>query len=375
MITFYKTFISGQEEKNISEVISKNDFSDRSFFSDKCSEWLVKETHSKRALLTGSCTQALEMSAVLADIKPGDEVIMPSFTFVSTANAFVLAGAKIIFVDIRPDTLNINESLIERAITKKTKAIVVMHYAGLACEMDVICSIAKKHHLLVIEDAALGLGAAYKKQALGSIGNFGCYSFHYTKSVHCLQGGAIMINRASDIDRAETVREKGTNRIQFLKGEVNKYTWIDKGSNYILSELSAAFLYAQLEQSEKVIKKRKTIWSEYYSQLKQLQKAGRIELPVIPDYCTHNASVFYIKVKNQIVRNKLIDHLKKKKIQTAFHYVPLHSSFAGLKFGKFHGEDKYTTKESSRLLRLPLFFDLSNDQVSYICESISAFYK
>jgi dTDP-4-amino-4,6-dideoxygalactose transaminase len=250
-----------------------------------------------------------------------------------------------------------------------------MHYAGVACEMDIISSIAKKYHLIVIEDAALSLGSAYKKQALGSIGDFGCYSFHYTKSIHCLQGGAIMINRSSDFERAETVREKGTNRIQFLKGEVEKYTWIDKGSNYILSELSAAFLYAQLEQSENVIKKRKTIWSDYYSQLEQLQKTEHLELPVIPDYCTHNASVFYIKVKNQIVRNKLIDHLKKKKIQTAFHYVPLHSSFAGLKFGKFHGEDKYTTKESSRLLRLPLFFDLSNDQVSYICESISAFYK
>ena len=375
MISFNVPPHIGTEERYIKQVITNHKICGDGEFTKKCNSKLEIITGAKKALITTSGTSALEMAAILADIRPGDEVIMPSYTFVSTANAFVLRGAKIVFVDIRPDTMNIDETLIEGAITKRTKAIVPVHYAGVACEMDTICDIAKRYHLIVIEDAAQGVMSRYKGKALGAIGDFGCYSFHETKNYSSGEGGAILINHEKDIERAEIIREKGTNRSKFFRGQVDKYTWVDVGSSYLQSELNCAYLYAQLEKPEIINNDRMRSWNLYYQLLKPLADKGVIELPVIPDGCEHNAHMFYIKVKDLSERTKMLSYLKYNGIGAVFHYIPLHSSPAGQVFGRFHGEDKYTTKESERLLRLPMYYGITEESIDYIVNSINSFFS
>lgn len=343
-------------------------------FTKHCHQWFKENTGTIQSLLTTSCTHALEMSAILADIKPGDEVIMPSYTFVSTANAFVLRGAKIVFVDIHPDTMNIDENVIEDAITLKTKAIVPVHYAGVSCKMDTILEIAKKYNLWVIEDAAQGVGAAYKGRILGSIGDMGCYSFHETKNISCGEGGALLIQDAALVERAEIIREKGTNRSKFWRGQVDKYTWVDIGSSYLPSEFNAAYLYTQLQNLEKINYDRLKAWNQYYDGLNPLAEKGYIDLPFIPQECQHNAHMFYIKTKDIEERTGLIDYLKQNDILSVFHYIPLHSSPAGQQYGIFHGVDKYTTKESERLLRLPMYYGIKVETVTYIITKLSEYY-
>lgn len=343
-------------------------------YTKKCNEWLEKRTGSAKCLLTTSCTHATEMAALLTDIKPGDEVIMPSYTFVSTADAFVLRGAVPVFVDIRPDTMNIDEKLIEAAITEKTKAIVPVHYAGVACEMDTIMEIAERYHLKVIEDAAQGIMSTYKGKALGTIGDFGCFSFHETKNYSMGEGGALLIKDAKDVEAAEIIREKGTNRSKFYRGQIDKYTWVNYGSSYLPSDMNAAYLYAQLEIADEINEARLACWSCYYENLKPLAESGQIELPVIPEGCVHNAHMFYIKAKDIEERTALISYLKENGVMSVFHYIPLHSAPAGKKFGRFHGEDRYTTRESERLARLPMYYGLELKQVEDICELIKKFY-
>ena len=328
-------------------------------FTRRCDEWMEQRFHAGKVLLTTSGTTALEMAALLCGIQPGDEVILPSYTFSSTATAFVLAGAKLVFVDIRPDTMNIDEAKIEPAITEKTKVICVMHYAGVACDMDTIMQIARRHNLKVVEDAAQGVMASYKGKALGTIGDFGCYSFHETKNFSMGEGGALVINDPETVTKAEILREKGTNRASFLRGQVDKYTWRDIGSSYLMSDLQAAYLWAQLEAADRINQQRLALWQNYYDALAPLAKAGRIELPSIPDGCVQNAHMFYIKLRDIDDRSALINFLKEAEIMAVFHYIPLHGCPAGEHFGEFHGEDRYTTKESERLLRLPLFYNLS----------------
>lgn len=342
-------------------------------FTAKCTRWMEKRFGSK-VLLTTSCTHALEMAALLADIREGDEVIMPSYTFVSTANAFVLRGAKVRFVDIRKDTMNIDEKLIENAITDRTKAIVPVHYAGVGCEMDTILDIAEKYHLYVIEDAAQGMMATYKGRFLGTIGDFGTYSFHETKNYTMGEGGAILVNRAKDIHRGEIIREKGTNRSQFFRGEIDKYSWVDIGSSYLPSEMNAAYLLPQLEIADEINDKRIRLWNLYYDELKELAEKEKIELPYIPEGCRHNAHMFYIKARDLEERTKLIGYLANHEIKAVFHYVPLHSSIAGRQYGEFVGEDKYTTRESERLIRLPMFFALQEEEVKYVADTVKKFY-
>ncbi len=375
MIPFNIPPVTGEEEKYLKEVFESGKFSGDGPFTKKCNAWFEEEFEAKKALLTTSCTHALEMAALLCEVKEGDEVIMPSYTFVSTANAFALRGAKIVFVDIRPDTMNIDENLIENAITDKTKAIVPVHYAGVSCEMDKINEIAKKHNLFVVEDAAQGVMAKYKGRALGTLSDIGCYSFHETKNYQCGEGGAIIVNRDSFIERSEIIREKGTNRSKFLRGQVDKYTWVDIGSSYLPSELNAAFLYAQLLHAKEINKDRLKSWDIYYKELSDLQKEGFLTLPTVPKECEHNAHMFYIKVKDIEERSKLIEFLKKRDIFAVFHYVPLHSSEAGRKFGEFRGEDKYTTKESERLLRLPMYYGLKEADIFKVCDSVREFFK
>jgi dTDP-4-amino-4,6-dideoxygalactose transaminase len=374
-IPFNKPLVTGKEIEYIKKVIANQKLSGDGSFTKKCSNWFEENFGCKKALLTTSCTHALEMAALLADIKPGDEVIMPSYTFVSTANAFVLRGAKIVFVDIRPDTMNMDETLIEAAITEKTKAIVPVHYAGVACEMDVIMSIACRYGLIVIEDAAQGVMSKYKSKYLGTIGHMGCYSFHETKNYNCGEGGALIINDEAFIERAEIIREKGTNRSKFYRGQVDKYTWVDIGSSYLPSELNAAYLYAQLEMAEVINKKRLEIWDYYFSELKPLQDRRLLELPYIPKDCQHNAHMFYIKTKSLDERSSLINYLKCKGINTVFHYVPLHSSPAGKEFGKFCGKDRFTTIESERLLRLPMFYGLNDNKINFVLHNLGAYYE
>lgn len=367
-------FIGG-EEKYIKKAIDCRKISGDGEFTRKCCLKLEEITGAKKALMTTSGTAALEMAAILADIKPGDEVIMPSYTFVSTANAFVLRGAKIVFVDIRPDTMNIDEKLIEDAVTDKTKAIVPVHYAGVGCEMDTICDIAKRHNLYVIEDAAQGVNAYYKGRALGAIGDFGCFSFHETKNYSSGEGGALLINKDEYIDRAEIIREKGTNRSKFFRGQVDKYTWVDIGSSYLQSELNCAYLYAQIENPYIINNDRIKSWNTYNKLLKPLADKGLIETPFIPEECTPNAHMYYIKVKDLDERTKLISHMKENDILTVFHYIPLHSSPAGQKFGNFYGEDRFTTKESERLIRLPLYYGLKENKIEYIVDTIKRFFN
>lgn len=375
MIPFNIPPYVGKEEQYIHKAIENHKICGDGEFTKKCSAWIEEHTGINKVLLTTSCTQALEMAALMAEIKEGDEVILPSYTFVSTANAFVMRGASLVFVDIRPDTLNINEELIENAITEKTKAIVPVHYAGVACEMDKIMKIAEAHNLMVIEDAAQAVMSSYKGQALGTIGDFGCYSFHETKNYSMGEGGAILIRDEKYKERAEIIREKGTDRSRFIRGQVDKYTWVDMGSSYLPSDMNAAYLYAQLEEAEKINENRLQSWQLYYEELKDLQNAGYIELPVIPKECIHNAHMFYIKTKDIGERKNLIDVLKHNGISAVFHYVPLHSAHAGKKFGRFNGEDKFTTKESERLLRLPMYYGLNEDDILKVSETIHGFYS
>lgn len=375
MIPFNKPPYTGNEIKYISQAVADRKICGDGTFTKKCNEWFEEHTGVAKALLTTSCTHATEMTALLADIREGDEVIMPSYTFVSTANAFIIRGARAVFVDIRPDTMNMDEKLIEEAITSRTKAIVPVHYAGVACEMDTIINIARKHNLLVIEDAAQGMMSTYKGMPLGSIGDYGCYSFHETKNYSMGEGGCLLLHDEKNAEKAEIIREKGTDRSKFYRGQVDKYTWRDMGSSYLPSELNAAYLYAQLENAELINEDRLASWNLYYELLKDLEKEGYIELPFVPKECCHNAHMFYIKAKDMEERTRLIDYLKEHEIGSVFHYIPLHSSPAGAKYGRFHGEDVYTTRESERLLRLPMYYKLAKSDVEYICNTVKAFYR
>lgn len=344
-------------------------------FTKKCDEWMENKFGAKKALLTTSGSSALDMAALLCDLKPGDEVILPSFTFSSTANCFVLAGAKLVFVDIRPDTMNIDEKKIERAITDKTKVICVMHYAGIACEMDEIMSIAKKHNLKVVEDAAQGVMSKYKNKYLGTIGDFGCYSFHETKNYSAGEGGAILINNEKYIEKAEILREKGTNRSKFFRGQVDKYTWVDFGDSYLQSDINAAYLWSQLEVADDINDDRLKTWNAYNDSFKDLADRGIIELPTIPNDCVHNAHMFYIKCKDLETRTKYINFMKENNILCVFHYIPLHSAPAGKKFGRFDGQDKYTTIESERLVRLPLYYNIKDDDLNKVINKTLEFFE
>jgi dTDP-4-amino-4,6-dideoxygalactose transaminase len=376
MIPFNTPPYIGKEQQYIGDAIESNQkISGDGPFTKKCNLWFEEHFNTPKSLLATSCTHALEMAAILINIQPGDEVIAPSYTFVSTVNAFVLRGAKIVFVDVRPDTMNIDETLIEAAITEKTKAIVPVHYAGVACEMDTIMEIAKRHNLYVIEDAAQGVMATYKGKALGTIGDLGCFSFHETKNYSMGEGGALLIQNEKFMERAEIIREKGTNRSRFIRGQVDKYTWVDIGSSYLPSELNAAFLFAQLEEAHKINDARLSSWKDYYDGLKVLKAEGFIELPVIPEECKHNAHMFYIKCLEIEERSELIEYLKDNGIQTAFHYVPLHTADAGLKYGSFVGEDIYTTRDSERLLRLPMYYGLDSESVQKVISHIKKFFE
>ena len=375
MIHFNIPPFVGKELDYVKKAIENKKICGDGEFTKLCNKWIEDKTKTQKALLTTSCTHALEMAAILCNIKEGDEVIMPSYTFVSTADAFVSRGAKIVFVDIRPDTLNIDENLIEAAITDKTKAIVPVHYAGVSCEMDKIMEIAKKYNLLVVEDAAQGVTATYKGQQLGSIGDFGCYSFHETKNYSMGEGGALLIKDEKFVEQAEIIREKGTNRSKFFRGQIDKYTWVDFGSSYLPSDMNAAYLWAQFENIDTIFSSRMDTWNAYYDALKPLAEEGKIELPFVPSYCEHNAHMFYIKAKDLEERTELISFLKERGIQSVFHYIPLHSAPAGIKYGRFSGEDKYTTKESERLLRLPLYYGLTEDDRNKVIEGVKEFYK
>ena len=374
MIRFNVPPYTGREVEYMQKAIENQHICGDGEFTKKCSAYLEKLTGTRKCLLTTSCTHALEMAALLCDLKEGDEVILPSYTFVSTADAFVLRGATPVFVDIRPDTMNIDETLIEAAITERTKVIAVVHYAGVACEMDTIMDIARRHHLLVVEDAAQAIMCSYKGKPLGTIGDFGCFSFHETKNFSMGEGGALLIRDDKYIEAAEILREKGTDRSKYFRGQVDKYRWINYGSSYLPSEMNAAYLYAQLEVADKINQTRLERWKQYYELLSPLQEAGKIELPVIPEGCVQSGHMFYIKTKDQEGRARLIAFMKENDILTVFHYVPLHSAPAGLKFGRFHGEDIYTTKESERLLRLPMFYQLTSKQVELIAGKVKEFY-
>lgn len=375
MISFNIPPSTGKEGEFIAKAIENNKICGDGEFTHKCSNWIKERTNANQVLLTTSCTSALEMAAVLADIKPGDEVIMPAYTFVSTADAFVARGATIVFVDIRPDTMNIDENLIESAITNKTRAIVPVHYAGVSCEMDKIMAIAKKHNLIVVEDAAQGVMSKYKGRALGTIGDFGCYSFHETKNYSMGEGGAILINQEKYKEQAEIIREKGTNRSKFFRGQIDKYTWVDWGSSYLPSDINAAYLWPQLEIADEINNNRLETWNYYNDNLKELEDRGCIKRPVIPDGIEHNAHMYYIKAKDLDERTRLIKFLQHKDIQAVFHYIPLHTAPAGKKFGRFNGEDKYTTKESERLLRLPMYYNIKPEDRERVVTAIKEFYN
>ena len=374
MINFNVPPCTGNEMKYIEQAISSHKICGDGSFTKMCNAWLEQRFAAKKVLLTTSGSTALDMAALLCGLEPGDEVILPSFTFSSTANSFVLAGAKLVFVDIRPDTMNIDETLIERAITDKTKVICAMHYAGVACEMETIMDIARRHKLLVVEDAAQGVMASYKGKALGTIGDLGCYSFHETKNYSMGEGGAIVINNPDYIEQAEILREKGTNRAKFFRGQVDKYTWVDFGDSYLPSELNAAYLWAQLEMADEINNDRLHSWHEYDAAFKSLEAEGKLVLPTIPEGCVHNAHMYYIKCRDLAERTALISFLKERDILAVFHYVPLHSAPAGERFGRFDGEDKYTTVESDRLLRLPMYYGLTAEDRSRVIAAVKEFY-
>ncbi len=375
MIPFNRPPYTGKELDYIKEAIDAGKICGDGAFTKKCNAWIEAQTQTPHALLTTSCTHALEMAALLTDIKQGEEVIMPSFTFVSTADAFVQRGAKIVFVDIRPDTMNIDETKIEAAITPATRAIVPVHYAGVSCEMDTINAIAAKHGLAVVEDAAQGVMAYYKGKSLGTLGDYGCFSFHETKNYSMGEGGAILIKDDEKAEQAEIIREKGTDRSRFFRGQVDKYTWVDYGSSYLPSDMNAAYLYAQLLMAEEINNNRLAAWNRYYEGLKPVAQRGLITLPTIPEECTHNAHMFYIKAESLKERGQLIAFLKENGVASAFHYIPLHSAPAGIKFGRFHGEDKYTTAESEKLLRLPMFYGITEEETEKVVEAVKAFYN
>lgn len=366
MIPFNKAAYIPKAFSYVQEAVMSSKIAGDGKFTKKCSEWMEKNFNAKKVLLTTSCTAALEMSAILLDIQPGDEVIMPSYTFVSTANAFVLHGATPVFVDIRPDTMNIDENKIEQAITEKTKAIIVVHYAGVGCEMETICKIAKKYGIPIVEDAAQGMMSTYDKQYLGTIGDFGCYSFHETKNYTMGEGGALFINNEKYIERAEIIREKGTNRTRFYRGEIDKYSWVDLGSSFLPSEFNVAYLYGQLEIADEINNNRLASWNYYMNAMKVYADKGIIDVPYVPEKCKHNAHMFYIKFKDLQQRSQYLSYMREKEIGCVFHYVPLHSAEAGLKYGRFEGEDIFTTKESERIVRLPLFYHLTIEELESV---------
>lgn len=375
MIVFNKPPLTGNEEKYVLESMKSAKISGDGDFTKRCQQWFEDKLGCPKVLLTTSCTHALEMAAILLDIQEGDEIIMPSYTFVSTANAFVLRGAKIVFIDIRPDTMNIDETKIEAAITEKTKVIVPVHYAGVACEMDTIMAIAHKYNLFVVEDAAQGMMSHYKGKPLGTIGHFGTFSFHETKNYTSAgEGGLLIINDNQFIERAEIIREKGTNRSQFFRGLLDKYSWVDIGSSYLMNDMSAAYLWGQLEKASDINQDRHNSWNCYYEGLKSLENDGIVTLPTIPNSCTHNAHMFYIKVQDLEERTALMEYLKQKGILAIFHYVPLHAAPAGLKFGRFAGSDEFTTKDSDRLIRLPMYYGLNEHDITKIISVIHQFY-
>ena len=343
-------------------------------FTKQCQKWLEEHTGCYRALLTTSCSMASDMAAMLCDLQPGDEVILPSFTFCSTANSVVLRGAVPVFVDVRPDTMNLDETKIEDAITERTKAIFVVHYAGVACEMDTIMDIARRHHLIVVEDAAQGVMSTYKGRPLGTIGDFGCYSFHETKNYSMGEGGALLVNDPSKADRAEIIREKGTDRSLYLRGQVDKYTWKECGSSYLPSEMNAAYLLAQLEVAEQINDKRLSVWNYYYDQLKPLEEEGLLRLPAVPAECRHNAHIFAVRLKDIEERTEFTKYMREHGVQVSFHYIPLHGSPAGQKFGRFHGEDVYTTRESERLTRLPMYYSISDEDREQVVQGVYGFF-
>lgn len=375
MINFNVPPHMGKELEYIGQAIAEHKICGDGRFTKACSTWIEHRTGTPKSLLTTSCTHAIEMAALLAGIQSGDEVIMPAFTFVSTADAFVLRGATVVFVDIRPDTMNIDEQLIEGAITDRTKAIVPVHYAGVGCEMDAIMNLAERYGLYVIEDAAQGVMSSYKGRPLGTIGNYGCYSFHETKNYSMGEGGALLIRDAADIENAEIIREKGTNRSKYYRGQIDKYTWMEAGSSYLPSDMNAAYLWAQLEQAEEINENRLFSWNRYWEGLGPLADKGLIEMPYIPKHCQHNAHMFYIKARNLEERTRLISFLKDNGIMAVFHYIPLHTAPAGIRYGRFCGEDRYTTAESERLLRLPMYYGLKPKEIDYVIDRIYAFYK
>ena len=374
MIPFNVPPYGGKEDQYVLEAIHSHKICGDGAFTKQCNAWLEERFHAQKVLLTTSGTTALDMAMLLCDIQPGDEVILPSFTFSSTATAAVLAGAKLVFVDIRPDTMNIDETKIEQAITDKTRVIIAMHYAGVACEMDTIMDIARRHDLKVVEDAAQGVMSSYKGKALGTIGDFGCYSFHETKNYSMGEGGALVINNPDYNERAEILREKGTNRAKFFRGQVDKYTWVDFGDSYLPSELNAAYLWAQLLHADEINDNRMATWNAYYAAFKPLADAGKVELPTIPADCVHNAHMFYLKCRDLEERTALIRHLKANDILAVFHYIPLHSAPAGKKFGRFDGADVYTTAESERLVRLPMYYGLTEADRNKVIAKVLEFY-
>ena len=375
MISFNVPPFAGNEYRYIQEAIESRKICGDGQFTKRCNKWLEERFGASKALLTTSGSTALDMAALLCGIQPGDEVILPSYTFSSTANAFVLAGARLVFVDIRPDTMNIDETKIEAAITDKTKVIVPVHYAGVSCEMDTIMEIARRYGLKVVEDAAQGVMSTYKGRALGTIGDFGCYSFHETKNYSMGEGGALIINDPAYNEKAEILREKGTNRAKFFRGQVDKYTWVDFGDSYLPSEINAAYLWAQLEVADQINNDRRRSWNLYYELLGPLAEKGCLELPAVPEHCVHNAHMFYIKLKDIEERSAFISFMKQHGAGCVFHYIPLHSAPAGLRFGRFDGEDEYTTRESERLVRLPMYYGLKEAEVRAVACEVYRFFE
>lgn len=375
MISFNIPPYVGTELDYVKQAVENHKICGDGAFTKQCNQWLSERFGSQKVLLTTSGTTALEMAALLCDLQPGDEVILPSFTFSSTATAFVLAGAKLVFVDVRPDTMNIDETKIEAAITDKTKVICAMHYAGVACEMDTIMEIAARHGLKVVEDAAQGVMSTYKGKALGTIGDFGCFSFHETKNYSMGEGGALLIRDPEYNERAEILREKGTNRAKFFRGQVDKYTWVDYGSSYLPSEMNAAYLWGQLQAADQINNDRLASWNDYYQALRPLEQAGKLELPAIPEGCVHNAHMFWVKCRDLEERTAFIQHLKDSGVLAVFHYIPLHSAPAGLRYGRFSGEDVYTTKESDRLVRLPLYYGLTAQDRQQVIQAVKVFFE
>lgn len=375
MINFNIPPYVGTELDYVKQAIAAHKICGDGQFTKNCNAWMEKRFNAQKVLLTTSGTTALDMAALMCDLKPGDEVILPSFTFSSTATAFVLAGATLVFVDVRPDTMNIDETKIEAAITDKTRVICPVHYAGVACEMDTIMAIAKKYNLMVVEDAAQGVMSTYKGKALGTIGDFGCFSFHETKNYSMGEGGALVINDPKYNERAEILREKGTNRSKFFRGQVDKYTWVDFGDSYLPSDMNAAYLWAQLQIADEINDDRLATWNAYYEAFKPLAEAGKVEIPTVPQDCVHNAHMFYLKCRDLEERTKLISFMKERQIGAVFHYVPLHSAPAGLKYGRFNGADEFTTKESDRLVRLPMYYGLTEDDRMEVIASVKEFYQ